>query len=114
MNSTGPEVAHTAQPLEKTGARPRLRGRFARRSSGFWANGSWVRLLFEPVTDRLQGSPCSSNSSQREVPDGGERGCAPVSHCTGQTGRRQDPSSNRHEIGATMIVSPNLIASKTN
>jgi hypothetical protein len=42
------------------------------------------------------------------------RGRAPASTCTGRTGQRLGSLSGRHEIGATLTISPNLIATKTN
>jgi hypothetical protein len=42
------------------------------------------------------------------------RGEAPARSWTGRLGQRLGSPSNRNEIGATLIISPNLIASKTN
>jgi hypothetical protein len=41
-------------------------------------------------------------------------GRSPASLCTGRLGQRQGSPGGRHEIGATLTISPNLIAAKTN
>ena len=77
-------------------------------------NRKQVLLLFLCVADDLQKAPLTSISSHGQVHDDGERSRAPVSHWTGRLGQWLGSPSNRHEIGATLIISPNLIASKTN
>ena len=100
--------------LRENGTRQRPRGRFCAEALGVLTKPEQGRLLFSQVTDKSQKNPRVSVSSQGKVPDGVERREVPASLCTGWLGQQLGSSSNINEIGATLIISPNLIASKTN
>jgi hypothetical protein len=113
-NSIGLILARTGPITQETSVRPRPRWWLYRKSLRVLANWKQVPLLFLCVADGLQKAPLISISSHGQVHDDGERSRAPVSHCTGRLRQRLGSPSSRHEIGATLIISPNLIASKTN
>ena len=98
----------------ENGTRPRPRGRFCAEALGVLTKPEQGRSLFSQVTDKSQKDPRVSVSSQTKVHDGVERGKVPASLCTGRLGQQLGSPSNINEIGATLIISPNLIASKTN
>jgi hypothetical protein len=76
----------------------------------FLSNSERALSLFNTVTDTLLKSPPTSKSSQGEVHDGGGRRDAPARFWTGRLGLWLGSPSGGHEIGVTMIISPNLIA----
>jgi hypothetical protein len=112
VNSTGPNPAQAAQ-LGQKGARARPRWQTCTEALGVLTNCERALSLFNLVTDTLLKSPPTSKSSQGEVHDGGGRRDAPARSWTGRLGLWLGSPSGGHEIGVTMIISPNLIATKT-
>jgi hypothetical protein len=114
FNSNGLVSAHTAQSRgESARARPRS-GNFAERAPKFLLTEN---RFFHCLTKSL--TICTKNPHllsfcMVKSPTPFTRGRAPASTCTGRTGQRLGSPSGRHEIGATLTISPNLIATKTN
>ena len=108
MNSTGPNPAQVG-PLPAE-ACPRARWPTCTETLAFLSNSERALSLFNTVTDTLLKSPPTSKSSQGEVHDGGGRRDAPARSWTGRLGLWLGSPSGGHEIGVTMIISPNLIA----
>jgi hypothetical protein len=96
--------------------RPRARPRWQTCTGalGVLTNCERVLSLFNTVTDTLLKSPPTSKSSQGEVHDGGGRRDAPARIWTGRLGLWLGSPSGGHEIGASLSISPNLIATRIN
>jgi hypothetical protein len=114
VNSTGPKAAHTAQQHKKRAPAPARSGNFAQGSLGFWLmEVGFGYYAYESLTVCTKAPKLLFLRRPRSTTVF-SRGRSPASSWTGRLGQRLGSPSNRHEIGATLIISPNLIASKTN
>jgi hypothetical protein len=83
---------------------------FADKTLSFWVTVNGHFALFTRVADSLHKGPWISIPLHRLIPDGVERGRAPASSRTGQTGQGQVLPSGLHQIPALRSVSPLLIS----
>jgi hypothetical protein len=113
LNSTGPNLAQAAQ-LGQKGARARPRWQTCTEALGVLTNCERAFSLFNTVTDVcIKVLPLLSILSLKS-PTLFTRSRAPASTYAGRSGQRLGSPSGRHEIGASLTISPNLIATKTN
>jgi hypothetical protein len=109
LNNTEPIPAQDGPTTVEARPRPRAAD-FADKNLSFWVTISGHFALLTRVADSLHKGPWISIPLHRPIPDGVERGRAPASSWTGQTGQGQVLPSGLHQIPALRSVSPLLIS----